>query len=75
MSNLNTTNQHPEKIHVIPGYAIGSPMFNLIISWPSDSSLVAGTTTSRIAYSIVDALEETGIIKLLPFYKLHHIVP
>ncbi len=24
MQNLNTTNQHPEKIHVIPGYAIGS---------------------------------------------------
>ena len=24
MQNLNTTNQHPEKIHVIPGYSIGS---------------------------------------------------
>ena len=24
MQNLNTTNQHPEKILVIPGYAIGS---------------------------------------------------
>jgi hypothetical protein len=24
MQNLNTTNQNPEKIHVIPGYSIGS---------------------------------------------------
>ena len=42
-------------------------MFNLIISCPSDSSFVAGTTTSLIAYSIFDARDATGIIQLHPF--------
>ena len=36
-------------------------MFNLIIEWPCASSSVAGTTTSRIAYSMFDARFDEGI--------------
>jgi hypothetical protein len=36
-------------------------MFNLMIECPCASSSVAGTTTSRMAYSMFDARFEEGI--------------
>ena len=41
MQNLNTTNQNPEKIHTIPGYAIGS-----FTCYNRDESGVAGIDTN-----------------------------